>query len=85
MCEKTGDPTLIHVSKRRGKRRSSVLKDIDEFRDFISKSNLVDLPMPKRKFTWYRDDGSSCSRLDRFLVSNSWLEEWPSTIQIALK
>lgn len=38
--------------------------------------NLVDPPLIGRKFTWYRTDGSVMSRLDRFLSSDVWVQEW---------
>jgi hypothetical protein len=36
-----------------------------------------------RLFTWFRGDGISMSRLDRFLLSNKWCEKWPHCIQVA--
>jgi hypothetical protein len=30
---------------------------------------LFDLPLAGRQFTWFRGDGSSMSRVDRFLLS----------------
>ncbi|KAL3629987.1 hypothetical protein CASFOL_026299 [Castilleja foliolosa] len=38
----------------------------------------------RRKYTWYRDDGSCCSRLDRFLLSQKWLDVWPNSTQKGL-
>ncbi|KAL8498894.1 hypothetical protein ACS0TY_022022 [Phlomoides rotata] len=48
-------------------------------------SDQVDLPLLRRKFTWYKDNGGSCSRIDRFLISSSWCNRWPNAIQIGLK
>jgi exonuclease III len=39
------------------------------FNRFIDDNFLVDLPLGGRKYTWYRGDGRSMSRLDRFLLS----------------
>lgn len=47
-----------------------------KFRDFIDTTDLVDVPLSGRKFTWSRLDGRCCSRIDRALISNSWLMEW---------
>ena len=42
------------------------------------------VPWLGKKFTWYRPNGASRSRLDRFLVSHEWLARWPSSIQATL-
>jgi exonuclease III len=38
------------------------------FNQFIVDSCLVDLPLRGRRYTWFRGDGKSMSRLDRFLL-----------------
>ena len=43
-------------------------KDMEDFNKFITSTHLVDLPLNRRKYTWYKTNGSCCSRLDRFLV-----------------
>jgi hypothetical protein len=47
-----------------------------EFGDFIVSKDLVDLPLLGRKFTWFHPNGSSMSRIDRFLISEEWLNDW---------
>ena len=42
------------------------------------------VPWLGKKFTWYRPNGASRSRLDRFLVSHEWLATWPNSIQATL-
>jgi len=37
-----------------------------------------------RKFTWFRPNGASRSKLDRFLVSPEWLARWPGSTQLTL-
>ncbi|GAU35782.1 hypothetical protein TSUD_56590 [Trifolium subterraneum] len=37
-----------------------------------------------KKFTWYRGDGLAMSRLDRFLISDSWASTFPNCVQMAL-
>lgn len=56
-----------------------------DFNEMINKLRLVDLPFERRKFTWYKDNGTSCGRLDRFLLSNEWLAKWPNITQVGLK
>jgi len=43
---------------------------------------MIDLPICVRLFTWYRGDGITMSRLDRFLLSEKWCERWPNCIQV---
>lgn len=43
---------------------------------FIENSNLEDVLGKGGKFSWYRGDGRSKSRIDRFLVSNSFVSSW---------
>lgn len=52
-----------------------------DFNQFIDDMHLIDLPLLGRKFTWVRSNGYALSRLDRFLVSESWLESWGGTSQ----
>jgi exonuclease III len=57
--------------------------DASAFNDFIDSCYLIDLPICGRLFTWYKGDGVSMSRLDRFLLSEKWSETWPNSTQIA--
>lgn len=56
--------------------RNNRNEEIQIFGEFISEVGLIDLPLIGRKFTWYKLDGSAMSRLDRFLISESWLNSW---------
>ncbi|GAU10900.1 hypothetical protein TSUD_426720, partial [Trifolium subterraneum] len=53
------------------------------FNRFIDDNNLVDLPLCGRKFTWFRGNGLSMNRLDRFLLSGEWCLTWPNCTQVA--
>ena len=57
--------------------------DSNIFNKLIEDGSLVDLPICSRLFTWYRGDGYSMSRLDRFLLSTSWFDAWQNCIQLA--
>jgi len=50
---------------------------------FIDDNDFVDLHLIGHRFTWYRGDSRSMSRLDRFLLSDSWCARWPNCIQVA--
>jgi len=72
-------------SEAERKGRSAVFRQLeaDNFNNFIDSSFLIDLPLCGRLFTWYRGDGISMSRLDRFLVSAKWCDSWLNSIQVA--
>jgi exonuclease III len=59
--------------------------DADYFNKFIVDGLLIDLPITGCLFTWFKGDGVSMSRLDRFLISNKWCQKWPNCIQLALQ
>ncbi|GKV09634.1 hypothetical protein SLEP1_g21105 [Rubroshorea leprosula] len=79
-----GDFNAIRSSKdKQGKyldRRSQ-----SEFNDFIMENELVDLPLRGRKFTWYKSNGLAASRLDRFLVSNNFIQQFLDISQWGLR
>ena len=60
---------------------SSHKKEIDGFNRFIENNNLLDIPCVGKKYTWYKANGTTKSRLDRFLVSDEWLQIWPAPKQ----
>jgi len=37
-----------------------------------------------KKFTWFRPNGTSRSKLDIFFMSPEWLDRWPTSTQITL-
>jgi len=80
-----GDFNAVRSSdERRGRVENNVFGDYAPFNQFIDGNFLVDLPLCGRNFTWYRGDGVSMSRLDRFLLSESWMVMFPNCIQVAL-
>ncbi|KAL8503150.1 hypothetical protein ACS0TY_022046 [Phlomoides rotata] len=77
--------TTVVQDERKGSSRVNDDKRSRQFNKFIMETELIDLPLLRRKFTWYKDNGSSCSRLDRFLLSAAWYDRWPNAKQIGLK
>ncbi|GLT95878.1 hypothetical protein SLE2022_135350 [Rubroshorea leprosula] len=73
-----GDYNVVRcLEEKRGRTGMSV--DMSEFDAFIETTGLVDIKLANRKFTWYRPDGTSMSRLDRILMTvemSSMGEEW---------
>jgi len=51
---------------------------------FIEDNGLVDLSLCGRRFTWFKGDGTSMSRIDCFLLSEDWCLHWPNCFQVAL-
>jgi len=60
---------------------SDYSREIARFNEFIKKSELLDISMVGRKFTWYKLKGSVKSRIGRILVSREWLDVWPNNKQ----
>ena len=58
-------------------RGTSQRKEMSGFNDFIDTNCLVDIPTVGKKFTWFKPNGTAKSRLDRFLVSEEWIQIWP--------
>ncbi|XP_058726119.1 uncharacterized protein LOC131597438 [Vicia villosa] len=50
--------------------------EIRTFNKFINDMDWVDLPTIGDKFTWFKSNGKSMSRLDRFLLSESFIHDW---------
>ncbi|GAU41930.1 hypothetical protein TSUD_139160 [Trifolium subterraneum] len=73
-----------HIDERRSSRGSSRSLDHVPFNRFIDDNNLIDLPLSGRKFTWFKGDDLSMSRLDRLrgisdhcaLVLSADEEDW---------
>ncbi|XP_057453712.1 uncharacterized protein LOC130745452 [Lotus japonicus] len=59
-------------------------REMEEFNRFILDMEVMDIPLQGRRFTWFRPNGQARSRLDRFLVSNTWLEWWPNCSQLVM-
>lgn len=69
--------------ERRPVSTSGGVVDSGPFSHFIVENALVDLPLCGRNFTWFRGDGKSMSRIDRFLLSEDWCLVWPNCVQVA--
>jgi len=52
-------------------------KEMIDFNSFIDTNCLVDIPRVGKKYTWFKPNGTSKSRLDKFLVSDEWIQSWP--------
>ena len=76
--------TVRCPEERRSLREGSNVNDVQHFSMFIDDNDLVDLSLCGRRFTWFKGDGTSISRIDRFLLSEDWCLQWPNCIQVAL-
>lgn len=76
-----GDFNTIRFREERvGRSRSFDPRETEKFEDFITQSNLFDVPLRGRFFTWYRPDGTCKSKLDRALINEEWIEKWPGVM-----
>jgi len=74
-----GDFNAVHgVEERRSVRNGDVYPDFGPFNNFIEENVLIDLPLRGRRFTWFKGDGLSMSKIDRFLLSEDWCLRWPN-------
>ena len=81
-----GDFNCIrHPSERIGKcERLYGDNSIQEFNEWIDDLEVLEAPSLGRHFTWFRPNGESRSRLDRFLISHEWRDRWPGSVQFTL-
>ena len=71
------------MEERRSVGSSTRIARIADFNHLIVHNSLIDLPIRGRSFTWFRGDGRSMSRIDKFLLSESWCTTWPNCYQMA--
>ncbi|GKU94200.1 hypothetical protein SLEP1_g7726 [Rubroshorea leprosula] len=63
-----GDFNAVRGPEER-KGRTGESPDMKDFDEFIVTTDLVDVKLSNRRYTWYKPDGTARSRLDRFLLS----------------
>ncbi|KAL8484127.1 hypothetical protein ACS0TY_026721 [Phlomoides rotata] len=71
---------IREVNERIGRSSFCDKMDMDNFNKLIDGSDLTEIPLVGRSYTWYRPDGSCKSKLDRLLVYSNWLSTWPNVI-----
>jgi len=73
------------ASERKGvSERGSQKKEISGFNNFIESNSLVELSLVGKKYSWYKVNGTAKIRIDRVLVTDEWLREWPMAKQYIL-
>lgn len=72
-----GDWNVVrYLSERMG--TSRMTEEMRSFLDWINSQSLVDLPPKGAFFTWSNNHSiPRVSRLDRFLVTNDWVDLYP--------
>ncbi|GAU23620.1 hypothetical protein TSUD_386090 [Trifolium subterraneum] len=79
-----GDFNAIkRLDERRSSRGVHRFGDHIPFNRFIEDNDLIYLPLSGRNFTWFKGDGLSMSRLDRFMLFEEWCLTWPNCKQEA--
>lgn len=55
------------------------------FSDLIQDLELIDLPLQSAHYTWYRgEDSTQAARIDRFLISTDWSDNFGAVNQLPL-
>ncbi|MCI15886.1 cysteine-rich receptor-like protein kinase [Trifolium medium] len=67
--------SIMKVGERRGSSGTWGHTERAEFAHFIDILEVVDIPVTGNKFTWFNSDGSVMSRLNRFLLSEGFIEK----------
>ncbi|XP_058741515.1 uncharacterized protein LOC131613893 [Vicia villosa] len=67
---------VLRKEERIGEGGNQFTRGMEEFRSFVEQMDLVDINCVGGKFTWFKDNGKAMSRLDRFLLSKKFVEEW---------
>lgn len=81
VCEDLNTTSFIS-KKKNNNRLTRAMKD---FSKFIEEMDLIDLPLSGGNFTWARGNRHEISsRLDRFLISSEWDEEFRNIKQSML-
>ena len=70
--------------ERKSRVVGTFVEDYSHLNQFIDSNILFYLPLCVKIFTWFRGDGVSMSRLDRFLLLEDWCAIWPNMLQRAL-
>ncbi|KAK2445688.1 hypothetical protein QL285_016590 [Trifolium repens] len=73
--------STLQVGERRGIHGVGGQTDRADFASFIDTLEVVDIPVTGKRFTWFSSDGSAMSRLDRFLLSDGFIEKGGFTNQ----
>ncbi|KAL4188896.1 hypothetical protein AMTRI_Chr08g204290 [Amborella trichopoda] len=72
-----GDFNVIRWSYERNS-STSISQGMKDFSDFISRNELLDIPIQSSRFTWSNHAANpTLSKLDRFLLSLNWEEHFP--------
>ncbi|KAL4196469.1 hypothetical protein AMTRI_Chr04g246320 [Amborella trichopoda] len=64
---------------------TSISQDMRDFADFITKNELIDIPLQDSQFTWSNHSPNpSLSKLDSFLFFTNWDELFSGSLALAL-
>ncbi|XP_071694908.1 uncharacterized protein [Rutidosis leptorrhynchoides] len=72
-----GDFNEVRFNSER-KNTEFIEKRAEAFSDFIKANSLIDLPLGVHLYTRISDNGLQFNKLDRFLVSENFIHQWPN-------
>jgi hypothetical protein len=67
--------SILTVGERKGRHGTGGQIERSAFCSFIDAMEVVDIPVTGKKFSWFSSDGLAMSRLDRFLLSEGFIEK----------
>ena len=79
-----GDFNITFLQREKSSQRR-ITSEMRRFADMVDELRLVDFPLQGGEFTWSGGpNNQSWARLDRFLVSSSWLDHFNGVFQSRL-
>ncbi|PNY11621.1 cysteine-rich receptor-like protein kinase, partial [Trifolium pratense] len=66
---------VMKAGERKGSTSSFRQNERLEFCQFVEAMELIDVPVAGKKFSWFSGDGNAMSRLDRFLLSENFIDK----------
>ncbi|CAJ2672026.1 unnamed protein product [Trifolium pratense] len=66
---------ILTMGERKGCNGGGLHNERAEFGLFVDLMELIDIPVSGKSFSWFSADGKSMSRLDRFLLSEGFIDK----------
>ncbi|XP_057780066.1 uncharacterized protein LOC130998670 [Salvia miltiorrhiza] len=71
--------SIRNIAERNGRGTQVSTRDIQLFDLFVRRSQMEEIRLQARTYTWYQPQGMCKSKLDRFMVNEEWLSVWAHT------
>lgn len=84
-CLKGDFNSISSSNERKGRDVRGRKCEINGFKEFILNMNLIDVSSLGKRFTWFNGDGTTISRLDKFLLFDNMVNSWKIISQLVGK